>query len=180
MPSTWIASRSQHNPSQWSSPNTPLTYFADLRLPSISTTARRVHLFRDQDISATLLAVGQFCDDHCTAHHFKRKSVWIDNADGRRDHMTGLYMVNLPSFPIGSTLGANTGGPSSLWSGHTMGSPHTVTLLRASTKQFLTGIPGTTLLQASTGQHRNSHRPPASHSPRSAFYQTNDTRRARR
>jgi hypothetical protein len=87
-------------------------HVADLRQPSISTTAQRVHLFRDQDLSVALLAVGQFCDDNCTAH-FNRKSVWIDNVDGhiilhgRRDHTTGLYMVNILSAPTGSTLVTN-------------------------------------------------------------------------
>jgi hypothetical protein len=53
-----------------------------------------------------LLAVGQFCDDNYTAH-FNRTSVWIDNAEGhtilrgRRNHKTGLCMVNLPSAPTG-------------------------------------------------------------------------------
>jgi hypothetical protein len=128
MPSTWTTSRSQRSPSQWSSLTTPRS-----SLPTSLTYAypasRRQH-------------------DGCT-YAETRTYPW-PYSPSARNHKTGLYMVNPPSDPTGSTLVANmviksqTQADQVRFGVATMGSPPTATLLKASTKPFLTGVPGTT------------------------------------
>jgi hypothetical protein len=47
------------------------THEAELSLPNLPQTARKVHLFRDTDIEFPLISIGQLCDADCQALFIK-------------------------------------------------------------------------------------------------------------
>jgi hypothetical protein len=71
-----------------------------LQLPTLTSNGCQVYVFRDEDLTEfSLVAIGQLCDDDCTAHYDKTK-MWItDKSDtdiiqGAREPETGLYMID--------------------------------------------------------------------------------------
>jgi hypothetical protein len=146
MPSTWTTSRSQRSPSQWSSLTTPRS-----SLPTSLTYAypasRRQH-------------------DGCT-YAETRTYPW-PYSPSARNHKTGLYMVNPPSDPTGSTLVANMVIKSQTQADQVRFGVATMAYCHLAQGQYKT-VPhrhsgdDTKLIitQASTGQNCRSQRPSA-------------------
>ncbi len=71
--------------------------------PSLSATATKAHVF-DGLTNASLLSVGQLCDDDCTAifekHSMRIQKNGITFIQGTRNNTDGLWDISLPLTPL--------------------------------------------------------------------------------
>ena len=69
---------------------------------SLSRDSTTVHIFDDDDLrNASLISLGQLCDDDCTVHLDKNKLLVFKNKkkiiQGTRNHTDGLWDVHFPT-----------------------------------------------------------------------------------
>ena len=78
--------------------------------PILSTQATTAHIFDDLT-NTSLLSMGQLCDDDCTAIFDKTAMKIVKNGTtiitGKRNHVDGLWDIELPLIPLAPTSVAN-------------------------------------------------------------------------
>ncbi len=83
------------------------SHTALLDLPRLPLAARRVHIF--QELTNSLLSIGQLCDHGCTAEYNKESVIVRDEnreviLEGKRCPKTRLWMVDLVQHHTASTI----------------------------------------------------------------------------